>query len=132
MLTVIDTRYGARLGEERFAFTPDEPERMVRDCVAHVRANQVRLTGGVKQVIGLSDFKSLDVGHRFDHLQSGFMVLLRSPLTRQPGVAVAETRLAESIAKLESVQPVTRDKQFAMYVERADFVRIRRRRPILF
>lgn len=96
---ICECRYGARLHEfvgDTSAYNVDELANL---CAETVKSVHARFADGVKQIVGVAPFQSLNLTHELDQYQQGFRYILESSLLTYDGVAVVEIDEARAIQK---------------------------------
>jgi curli production assembly/transport component CsgG len=145
-LVISDCRYGSRLRLDHFPFAADgqeprplspraeaandargedgsrrEPptlERLVQDLANAIEETRRQFTRGVERIVAVSPFLSKNLTHDFDHLQSGYAVLLETSLADRPGIAVLEIEEARQIQKeLNLVGAELAQRRMPLFVE---------------
>ncbi len=98
-LTICECRYGARLRNERIRFDKDQPDIITQLAGGMVKDTINRYSGGIKSIIGVSDFVSKCLSHDFDLYQQEYALILERALMLAPGIAVIEIDEARKIAE---------------------------------
>lgn len=117
-VAVLDCRYGARLRMAWFPWSDGGAEAAVKEVVALALEARSQFARGIRRVIGVSPMVSKNLGHQYDHLQSGYAHLLENALMGTPGVAVLEIEEAHAVAEeLASAGAEVRGRRVPLFVE---------------
>lgn len=98
-VSIADTHLGARLWHEYFPWDESKAEDIVKLVVASVGKVQQRFDKGITRVVGVPPFKSLNLLHDDDTLQTRYANLLTEALQSVPGVVVIELEEAKTLAR---------------------------------
>ena len=108
-LVMVDTRTGARLTRDGLSGSTDL-DKATDEVVRRVGETLRRYPNGVKQIVGVSHFRSRCLTHAYDCYQTSCAELLAQVLSQRPGVAVLEIEEARAIsAELALTSPDEKD-----------------------
>lgn len=98
-LVICETTFGARLKVEYRPWPASAPKELSADLAKVLDETRQHYPDGIRKIIGVGPFLSLNLLHDFDHLQWGFSGLLARGLSAHPGVAVLEIEETRAIGR---------------------------------